>query len=74
MLLVLDNCEQVITAASDVAALLAACPQLAILVTSREPLRIGAEREFPVLPLGLPQAAHPGAGGPGPNPGGGAVR
>jgi predicted ATPase/class 3 adenylate cyclase len=58
MLLVLDNCEQVITAASDVAALLAACPQLAILVTSREPLRIGAEREFPVLPLGLPQAAH----------------
>ncbi len=58
MLLVLDNCEQVITAASDVAALLAACPRLAILVTSREPLRIGAEQEFPVLPLGLPQAAH----------------
>jgi predicted ATPase len=61
MLLVLDNCEQVITAASDVAALLAACPRLAILVTSREPLRISAEQEFPVLPLGLPQAAHTSA-------------
>jgi predicted ATPase/class 3 adenylate cyclase len=54
MLLVLDNCEQIITAAADVAALLAACPRLAILVTSRESLRIGAEREFPVLPLAIP--------------------
>ena len=58
MLLVLDNCEQIIAAASDIAALLAACPRLAILVTSREPLRIGAEREFPVLPLSIPQAMH----------------
>jgi predicted ATPase len=54
MLLVLDNCEQIIAAASDIAALLAACPRLAILATSRESLRIGAEREFPVLPLGIP--------------------
>jgi predicted ATPase/class 3 adenylate cyclase len=55
MLLVLDNFEQIITAASDVAALLAACPRLAILVTSRESLRITAEQEFPVLPLSIPQ-------------------
>src|SRR5215213_3343573 len=56
MLLVLDNCEQIITAAPDIAALLAACPRLAILATSRESLRIGAEREFPVLPLSIPLA------------------
>ncbi len=56
MLLVLDNCEQIISAASDIASLLAACPRLAILATSRESLRIGAEREFPVLPLGIPPA------------------
>lgn len=55
MLLVLDNCEQVITAASDLAALLTACPRLAILATSRESLRIAAEHEFPVLPLGVPE-------------------
>jgi predicted ATPase len=55
MLLVLDNCEQVITAASDLAALLAACPRLAILATSRESLRIAAEQEFPVLPLSVPE-------------------
>ena len=74
MLLVLDNCEQVITAASDVAALLAACPRLAILVTSREPLRIGAEQEFPVCLWASRRRHTPGTGGPGSSPGGGAVR
>jgi predicted ATPase/class 3 adenylate cyclase len=54
MLLVLDNCEQVIDAASDLATLLAACPTLSLLATSREPLRIRAEREIPVLPLAIP--------------------
>jgi non-specific serine/threonine protein kinase len=54
LLLVLDNFEQVIAAAPDVAALLAACPQLNVLVTSREVLRIGAEHNLPVPPLALP--------------------
>jgi predicted ATPase len=49
--LVLDNFEQVLDAASDVGRLLAACPHLKMLVTSREPLRIQAERELPIPPL-----------------------
>jgi predicted ATPase/class 3 adenylate cyclase len=55
LLLLLDNCEQVLESASDIAALLAACPHLAILVTSREPLHIRAEREIAVAPLPLPK-------------------
>jgi predicted ATPase/DNA-binding XRE family transcriptional regulator len=54
LLLVLDNWEQVLGAAPDVAALLAACPRVGILATSREPLHIRAEREFAVAPLPLP--------------------
>jgi predicted ATPase/class 3 adenylate cyclase len=54
LLLVLDNCEQVLESASDIATLLAACPHLAILATSREPLHIRAEREIAVAPLPLP--------------------
>jgi predicted ATPase len=50
-LLVLDNFEQVLEAAADVANLLEACPYLKILATSREPLRIRGEREVPVPPL-----------------------
>jgi predicted ATPase/class 3 adenylate cyclase len=53
-LLVLDNCEQVIDAAPDIAALLAACPRLAILATSRESMHIRSEQEYPVSPLALP--------------------
>ena len=59
LLLVLDNCEQVLAAASDVAALLAECPHLVILATSRVPLHIRAEREFPLSPLPLPAADRP---------------
>ena len=55
-LLVLDNCEQVLEAASDIAALLAARPHFAILATSRVPLHIRAEREFPVDPLQVPDS------------------
>jgi predicted ATPase/class 3 adenylate cyclase len=58
MLLVLDNCEQVLDAAGEVAALLARCPQLVILATSREPLRLRAERVFSVEPLPLPDRQH----------------
>ena len=51
-LLVLDNFEQVLAAATLVADTLEACPSLKILVTSRSSLRIYGEQEFPVLPLG----------------------
>src|SRR5207247_783777 len=50
-LLVVDNLEQVIRAGPFLARLLAALPRLRLLATSREPLRIAAEREVPVPPL-----------------------
>jgi predicted ATPase len=53
-LLVLDNFEQVIDAAPTVGELLAACPELTALVTSREVLRLQAEHDFPLQPLALP--------------------
>ena len=55
VLLVLDNMEQVIDAAPLVARLLAACPFLDILATSRIPLEIAGERRFPVQPFSLPE-------------------
>ncbi|MEX1159151.1 MAG: tetratricopeptide repeat protein, partial [Thermomicrobiales bacterium] len=54
MLMVLDNFEQVSAAAPLVADLLAGCPQLTIIVTSRVPLRLSFEQVFPVPPLALP--------------------
>lgn len=51
MLFVIDNMEQVIAGAPAVAALLAACPRLRLLATSRQRLSIGGERVFPVQPL-----------------------
>jgi len=53
-LLVLDNFEQVVEAAPDLADLLDACPRLTILVTSRVRLRLSGERECAVSPLPLP--------------------
>jgi predicted ATPase/class 3 adenylate cyclase len=51
LLLVLDNLEQVVEAAGELARLQSRCPNLSILATSREPLRIAGEREFPLRPL-----------------------
>ena len=51
LLLVLDNVEQVVEAAPELAALLAACPRLAMLATSRVRLNVAAERVYPVPPL-----------------------
>jgi len=52
-LLVLDNFEQVLDAAPAVSQLLAACPELRILVTSRAPLRVSGEQEYVVPPMTL---------------------
>jgi predicted ATPase/DNA-binding CsgD family transcriptional regulator len=57
-LLVLDNFEHVIAAAPSLVNLLAACPHLKMLVTSREVLRVRGEREFVVQPLALPDPKH----------------
>jgi predicted ATPase/DNA-binding XRE family transcriptional regulator len=57
VLLVLDNLEHLPTAAPVVGELVGGCPQLTVLVTSRAPLRLGGERQFPVPPLPLPDTA-----------------
>jgi predicted ATPase/DNA-binding XRE family transcriptional regulator len=54
LLLVLDNFEQVGAAAPLVADLLATCPAVKIIVTSREPLNLSWEHVWPVVPLALP--------------------
>jgi predicted ATPase len=52
VLLVLDNFEHVLDAAGDVADILAASARSAVVVTSRAPLRIAGEQEYPLDPLG----------------------
>jgi Domain of unknown function (DUF4062) len=61
-LLIVDNLEQVVQAAADLGELLARCPGLAMLATSRTVLGLRGEREYPVPPLPLP-----------PDPGGASV-
>lgn len=55
LLLLLDNFEQIVSAAGVVAGLLQRCPRLTVLVTTRIPLSIGGEREYPLQPLDVPQ-------------------
>ncbi len=54
LLLCLDNFEQVVTAAPRLANLMTFCPRLKMLVTSRAPLHISGEHEFPIPPLATP--------------------
>lgn len=53
-LLVLDNFEHLLSEALTVVNLLAACPHTAVLVTSRAPLHVRGEQEFPLAPLATP--------------------
>jgi len=56
LLLLLDNLEQVIEAAPELSSLLTSCPNLTLLCTSRELLRVRGEVEFAVPPLAEPEA------------------
>lgn len=56
LLLLLDNLEQVIAVAPELASLVEACRNLHLLVTSRELLRVRGEIEYPVQPLAEPEA------------------
>lgn len=58
VLLVLDNFEQVIRAAPDIGQLLGSTEGTRIICTSREPLGVAGEQEYPVPPLTLPDPAH----------------
>ena len=57
LLLILDNFEQIIAAGSFVAELLEAAPRLHVLITSRTPLQVYGEHEFPLAPLPVPDLA-----------------
>ncbi|GAA3555190.1 ATP-binding protein [Kribbella ginsengisoli] len=60
MLLVVDNFEHLVAGAGVVAELLAACPRLRVLATSRTPLRVSGERVFPLRPLDVPEELSAG--------------
>jgi predicted ATPase/DNA-binding CsgD family transcriptional regulator/Tfp pilus assembly protein PilF len=57
VLLVLDNLEQVVSVARDIADLLQRCPNLLVMGTSRIALRVRGEQEIPIQPLALPDPA-----------------
>ncbi len=54
LLLILDNFEHLLDTAPDISSLLAQCPHLTILATSRAPLRLSGEHVFPVPPFSVP--------------------
>ena len=64
LLLVLDNLEQVISVAPEIGGLLSSAPNLSLVVTSREPLRIADEREFPLSHLPRRRRSSSSAGAP----------
>ena len=60
LLLVLDNCEHVIAVAAELCAgLLAACDDMRVLATSREPLRVAGEARYRLGPLSVPGTGTP---------------
>jgi predicted ATPase/class 3 adenylate cyclase len=59
-LLILDNLEQLAEAGGVVAELMAAAPKLVVLATSRRPLHVPGEQEWPVPPLPVPAESNPG--------------
>jgi predicted ATPase len=61
--LILDNLEQLVSAAADLGELLARTAGLEFLVTSRTVLGLGAEHEYPVAPLPLPPDPASATGG-----------
>jgi len=63
LLLILDNCEHLVDAVADlVRDLIASCPQLRVVATSREPLRVRGETVWRVQPLSLPAQQVPRSG------------
>jgi predicted ATPase len=58
LLVILDNFEQVISVAPQIARIIESCPSLTILITSRAVLNVRSESEFPVLPLEIPDRSH----------------
>jgi predicted ATPase/DNA-binding CsgD family transcriptional regulator len=58
MLLIVDNFEHLLPAATHISALLSAAPHLKVLATSREPLHLYGEQEYSVPPLELPDSEH----------------
>jgi len=63
MLVLLDNFEHLLTAVPLVADLVGACPGLTVLATSRAPLRLSGEHQFPLRPLSFHGAAYPASAG-----------
>jgi predicted ATPase/class 3 adenylate cyclase len=61
LLLVLDNFEQIVDGAPVVAQILREAPRVKVIVTSRIPLRVSGEQEFPIPSLGLPERDGIGA-------------
>jgi predicted ATPase/class 3 adenylate cyclase len=59
MLILLDNFEHILNAAGMVGDLLQAAPEVTFIVSSRAPLRLRGEREYPVPPLATPSASRP---------------